>query len=122
MDHDDGEPQSKRRKGMSAKRNGVRSSEEMPPPSLGKKTYAKRGQNARRSKKLNFDAHQYKPEADAEGNSTEHDGEAAKGRRKKTGKMGTKRTSELMEADGSPGQPMMKKLRARLSSSSNGRR
>jgi hypothetical protein len=124
---DSGPSQSKRRKGVSAKRNGVNSSEEMPPPSSAAQpstTSAKRGSKARRIKKLSIDAHAYKPELEAEGISTDHESDMAKGQRKKTGKRGVKRnrTSEVVGADDGQEQPMAKRLRARHSMpSSSGR-
>jgi hypothetical protein len=119
---DNGGSQKKRRKGMPAKRDGVASSEEMPPPTQSKTAAAQPGPKARRSKRLSIDASAYKPESDAEGASTDHDSDTTKGLRKKIGKRGIKRnrTSESVGADGSPGQPTAKRLRARLSSSSNG--
>ena len=121
----EGNGASKRRKAPSAKRNGVASSEEMPPPSSdpqSKRASAQRLPKARRSKRLSIDASAYKPESDAEGASTDHDSDTPKGLRKKIGKRGIKRnrTSESVGADGSPVQPTAKRLRARLSSSSNG--
>jgi len=125
---DSGPSQSKRRKGVSGKRNGVNSSEEMPPPSSAAQPStisANRGSKARRSKKLSIDAHAYKPELEAEGISTDHESDTAKGRRKKTGKRGVKRnrTSEVVGADDDgQEQPMAKRLRARHSMpSSSGR-
>jgi hypothetical protein len=120
----EGDGASKRRKGSSAKRNGVASSEEMPPPSSDpqpKHASAQRHANARRSKRLSIDAHAYKPEDEVEEASTDQDSDATKGRRKKTWKRGIKRnrTSEHVEAEAGPEQPMAKRLRARPSTSSN---
>jgi hypothetical protein len=120
----EGDGTSKRRKGPSAKRNGVASSEEMPPPSSDPQSkHAQRHTKARRSKRLSIDAHAYKPEDEVDEASTDQDGDATKGRRKKTGKRGIKRnrTSELVEAEAGP-EPMAKRLRARPSMSSNGGR
>jgi hypothetical protein len=124
---DGGTSQTKRRKGVSANRNGVALSEEMPPPSSSaqsKKASAKGRPKAKRSKRLSIDAHAYQPEPEAEEASTDHDSDAMKGGRKKTAKRGIKRnrTSELVAAGGNPDQPMAKRLRARLSTSSNGGR
>jgi hypothetical protein len=118
------DPRSKRRKRISAKRNGVHSSENMPPPSSGvqsTKTSTKHGQKARRNKRLSIDAHAYKPELEARETSVDHDSEATKGRRKQTGKRGIKRnrTSELVDIDGASEQPTAKRLRGRLSTSLN---
>lgn len=119
----EGDGASKRRKGPSAKRNGVASSEEMPPPRSdpqSKHASAQHHTKARRSKRLSIDAHAYKPEDEVEEASTDQDSNATKGRRKKTGKRGIKRnrTSEFVEAEAGPEQPMAKRPRGRPSTSS----
>ena len=118
--------QTKRRKGPSANRNGVASSEEMPPPSSGglpKRVSDKSGPKARRSKRLSLDAHAYKPEPETEG-STDHDSEATEGPRKTTWKRGIKRnrTNDVVGPNEGQEPPTTKRLRVRLSTSSNGRR
>ena len=123
---DIGGSQTKRRKAIFSKENGVASSEEMPPPSLTVQTKSspvRRRSKVKPIKRLSIDTHAYKPEPEAEGTATDHDSDTTK-QGKKSGRRGIKRnrTSEVVGADGGPEQPVTKRLRARLSTSANGGR
>lgn len=116
--------QTKRRRRVSTKEHDIASSEEMPPPTASVQSGESSNQHrlkARRSKKLGVDALDYQPDAEAEGNSTDAEAVAKKGRRKSTGKKGVKRTrtSEHATADDSAEQPPSKRRRPRASKSLN---
>jgi hypothetical protein len=114
----------RRRENVSTKQSGVASSEEMPPPTSGI-TSAKRHQRVvRRSKRLSLDAHAYKPGPEVEETSTDPESDATKGRRKKSGKRGVKRsrTGEFADPEEKPEERTAKrsKRRPNMSTSSKG--